>query len=628
MALEENPEDVYLETTSVLLKLVDNVIKDPSNPKYRNIRLGNPIVANKLLPAVGAMECLFEMGFQEGEDSLVLPDGISMENLKRIRDEISARRSGYRNQNSGSKKSADKTAKKEASSSGDKSTSCSLPQRQQLQLTMEKPKRPFLQRVAYNFQRVLRYEDKDLQAKALSLIPLAELEITAQRNMRRLQMDIKKDKTKGEEVDIQELVLLELLFWFKNSFFSWVDTPQCTFCEGATKFAGNSTGSLEGGGAERIEVFTCNICQEQTLFPRYNNPEKLLETRKGRCGEWANCFTLLCRACGWDARYIEDETDHVWTEVYSGTRKRWIHCDPCENVCDSPLMYEAGWGKKLSYIMAYSKDEVQDVTWRYSCKQREVMSRRTQCRERELISTMMQLRQERQKNMSEARRLYLNNRLIAELVEFLTPRQPTEAEKKGRSSGSLAWRLARGETEAEVVEPYIWKPTEAEIAAGKMHIKYSTSKNKYLREVGKEERQSWNKGVFEVKSVFRKEEKDWKVVYLTRTEGSDEGAISWKFDVTGTGAVVDSVCLKFSSQLFETGQVNLKMCGPDTCVLVPSKQPVFETDAFQGSTQLELTAKLKGGSGDNAWQHAQLFRQEMSNDKDYPFDIIIKLKKV
>ena len=63
--LLENPRDVFLDVTNLLLRFANNVLNDPENIKYRQIRVGNPIVEKRLLPINGTMECLFEMGFEE-----------------------------------------------------------------------------------------------------------------------------------------------------------------------------------------------------------------------------------------------------------------------------------------------------------------------------------------------------------------------------------------------------------------------------------------------------------------------------------------------------------------------------------------------------------------------------------
>lgn len=59
----------------------------------------------------------------------------------------------------------------------------------------------------------------------------------------------------------------------------------------------------------------CKNCNSANEFKRYTEPEQLLYTRKGRCGEWAIAFALLCRTMGFDTRVVYDSTDHVWTEV-------------------------------------------------------------------------------------------------------------------------------------------------------------------------------------------------------------------------------------------------------------------------------------------------------------------------
>jgi peptide-N4-(N-acetyl-beta-glucosaminyl)asparagine amidase len=112
----------------------------------------------------------------------------------------------------------------------------------------------------------------------------------------------------------------------------------------------------------------------------HSNLDKLMETRKGRCGEWANLFCLFSISMGFETRYILDFTDHVWVEFYSDNLKKWVHLDPCENAFDQPLIYEAGWNKKLNYIFAFGEYELKDVIRRYS-RQTEVYQRRNQVEE-------------------------------------------------------------------------------------------------------------------------------------------------------------------------------------------------------------------------------------------------------
>ncbi|XP_015695197.1 peptide-N(4)-(N-acetyl-beta-glucosaminyl)asparagine amidase isoform X2 [Oryza brachyantha] len=301
----------------------------------------------------------------------------------------------------------------------------------------------FRKRVEPYMHQVLMYEDPMRQDAARKTVPIDELQEKA---LISLAKEGNFSPSKDEE---DHAFLLQLLFWFKQSF-RWVNAAPCDSCGRETFNVGMGTPlpSELKFGANRVEIYRCNHCSSTTRFPRYNDPYKLIETRKGRCGEWANCFTFYCRTFGYEARLILDFTDHVWTECFSNLCGRWMHLDPCEGVYDNPLLYEKGWNKKLDYVIAISKDGVRDVTKRYTRKWHEVLSRRIITSEDTVAAILSSITGKYRSGLSINSLTVTENRDRKESEE-LSKAAYLEVDATislpGRQSGSVEWRKARAE---------------------------------------------------------------------------------------------------------------------------------------------------------------------------------------
>eukprot|EP00960_Hanusia_phi_P052867 761706-Hanusia_phi.AAC.6 len=294
-------------------------------------------------------------------------------------------------------------------------------------------------RIASGSRHVLIFEDRAVQAQALKEIPVEEI--------RRLATE------DPMSLGPRDAVVRHLLRWFKHRCFKWVNNAPCDHCGStSTKNSGADRPNIseQAHGAGVVELYHCNDCNKVTRFPRYNHPGKLMETKRGRCGEWANAFTLCCIAMGFEARHVIDWTDHVWTEVFSEDQQRWVHCDPCEDSWDSPLLYSEGWGKKLSYVIAFSKEEVVDVTCRYTRQWDDCKTRRNKCSELWLAEFIQTIRMSKLSQLLPHRQNILRERWEKEAKEleprnYVKPSETNEPALPGRTTGSLEWRAARGE---------------------------------------------------------------------------------------------------------------------------------------------------------------------------------------
>lgn len=599
--LGENDVHTFLSVSETLLKYINNIVQHPRESKYRSVRLGNKVFENKVLPVPGGIECLFAIGFEENDEHLTLPQESTLSGVYYLQKELARERLRL--------------------------ISTHIFMLTTAQISSE---HGFHLKVRSSADHVYHYEDPILQQKARGVIPLEDLSRKARSRLNSLN----QEESDGIPLDLKDMLLLELLKWFKLRFFKWMDSPRCDICGGTTRSIGmvEPTAEERRWEAGRVEGYACTSCNRNVRFPRYNHPGKLLETRTGRCGEWANCFTLCCRAVGFEARHVLDWTDHVWTEVYSDSQRRWLHCDPCENICDRPLLYEHGWGKKLSYVIGFSHEEVVDVTWRYTANPQNVISRRKECREDWLMDVIGRLNKEKRQRLSSERIRILEDRFPKELAEFLSIKKIRDGEDQGRQSGSLGWRLSRGEMTTTQSQPsasssvFRFEPTTEELNTKLVHVKYCCASDKYTR-VSKQNEvtEYWESCIYEQRNMFRKEEFDWHMAYLAREEGTNSAFISWKFDCSEAGAKINQVTIKAEGTTFQSGNITWSLTDGERSVQLSGGPTSDDFTDFRGSNTLELKAELSGGEGDVAWQHTQLFRMKSDEIDTFPLDWRISL---
>ncbi|KAF8751782.1 Transglutaminase/protease-like protein [Rhizoctonia solani] len=248
----------------------------------------------------------------------------------------------------------------------------------------------------------------------------------------------------------QDALAQVLVHWFKHEYFKWADPIKCPRCAGPTSASGMvpPTPYERSGGAGRVELHVCRgengACDGSFRFPRYKDPKRSQVSDENAyrkmwgMGEFVHVIPKGAFSLH-DLQLVWNKEDHVWNEYFSPGAGRWIHTDSCEAARDQPLLYDRGWGKKMSYIFAFSIDGASDMSRGYVQNSNEMLQRRKDAPE---PSPGRGARQDHRSSTTTSD--------TAELAQPTCPEGETEREAEAaaepaRESGTQEWKEARGE---------------------------------------------------------------------------------------------------------------------------------------------------------------------------------------
>lgn len=272
--LEGNSKTAYINGFTIFLKLLNNIIDNPQQEKYRRFKKTNPRISSELLSLDGMEQLLMESGFELDNDEFVIRrGGVGMiSKLKNYRDFFQKRLELMKQSSS----TLTTSAVAPPVSKGAMQKATTKPRPEPVKILANRPfheriKFPQILKTDNNFLRqieqlsdsVMQYEDSLLQQSALQLIPTEKFRLNAIEKLRKIQKLIKTKEITEDEPALPDLILEELAEWFKNHFFTWINAMPCKRCNNPGT---DAVGTRSENGV-RIEVRNLQM-MKQRLEPK------------------------------------------------------------------------------------------------------------------------------------------------------------------------------------------------------------------------------------------------------------------------------------------------------------------------------------------------------------------------